>query len=64
MENIVQTEIEKIREAQCWSLENMEKHTGEYRDVTEIASEVHMSTMYTYYVDSKGEYWYTSRKIS
>ena len=42
----------------------MEKHTGEYRDVTEIASEVHMSTMYTYYVDSKGEYWYTSRKIS
>ena len=59
----IDPELLKLINGNAWSIENMDAHGAGGRSTTYIGSRKEKHTVYDYYRDNAGAFWYKSRAI-
>lgn len=59
----ISSEQLKTMSGNAWSIENMDAHGAGGRTVEYIGSRTTNCTIYDYYKDSAGEFWYENRAL-
>jgi len=59
----INVELLKVAESAAWSIENMEAHGAEGRNVEYVGSHAKGNIIYDYYQDNTGAWWFGNRGI-